>query len=201
MGNNTWGTADPHWGHQGVCEFLRSDGTKLRPWTTAAEMDEALIERWNSVVRDHDRVYVLGDLAMRVKVLKDIMPRLKGRKVVIKGNHDVGKLKDYTPWFDDIRACHVLDGMILTHIPIHPDSLARFGTNVHGHLHANRVTRQCGIPELRHMMEIDPRYHCVSVEHTDYTPISLEDLKKKILAEGGTVGFKPKEAVYGSGAS
>jgi hypothetical protein len=38
--------------------------------------------------------------------------------------------------------------------------------------------------------EIDPRYHCVCVELTDFTPILFEDVIKRIEAEGGVVGFK-----------
>jgi hypothetical protein len=37
---------------------------------------------------------------------------------------------------------------------------------------------------------VDPRYQCVCVEQTDFAPILLEDVVKRILAEGGTVGFK-----------
>jgi calcineurin-like phosphoesterase family protein len=81
-----------------------------------------------------------------------------------------------------------MNGMILSHIPIHTESLGRFGTNIHGHLHANRVMMEpvgkYGIPV------IDARYHCVCVEHTDYTPILFEDVIKRIESEGGSVGFK-----------
>jgi len=38
--------------------------------------------------------------------------------------------------------------------------------------------------------EIDPRYHCVCVEQTDFTPILFEDAIKRIEAEGGIVGFR-----------
>jgi hypothetical protein len=38
--------------------------------------------------------------------------------------------------------------------------------------------------------DIDPRYHCVCVEHTDYTPILFEDVIKRREAEGGSVGFR-----------
>jgi hypothetical protein len=37
--------------------------------------------------------------------------------------------------------------------------------------------------------EIDPRYHCVCVEQTDFRPILFEDVIKRIKAEGGDVGF------------
>jgi len=95
--------------------------------------------------------------------------RVNGEKVLIKGNHDIEKLSAYTPYFKDVRACHQLDKFILTHIPIHPQSLSRWKANIHGHLHSNKVMLD-GVP--------DPRYICVSVEQINFTPISLETLKK-----------------------
>jgi len=179
-------TADPHFGHAGVCHFLRDDGTKLRPYQTPEEMDEDMVKRWNETVKPADKVYVLGDVVINRKAL-NIMRRLNGDKVLIKGNHDIFKMEDYTPHFRDIRGYHVMNGMILSHIPLHPDSLERFGCNIHGHLHYRRVLRtkhQGATPE------IDPRYHCVSVEHTDYRPILFEEVIKKIQDEGGHVGFR-----------
>jgi calcineurin-like phosphoesterase family protein len=77
---------------------------------------------------------------------------------------------------------------------MHEESLARFGTNIHGHLHYNRVKKMRGY-DVKTMTalysdEIDPRYHCVCVEHTEYRPILFEDVIKRIKEEGGTVGFK-----------
>jgi calcineurin-like phosphoesterase family protein len=87
-----------------------------------------------------------------------------------------------------------MNGMILSHIPIHPESLGRFGVNIHGHLHANRVMKPRGVDaktgEILYSTEIDPRYHCVCVEATDFAPILFEDVLKRIAAEGGTVGFR-----------
>lgn len=174
--------SDPHFSHQGVCRFLRADGvTKLRPWDTAEEMDEFMIQRFNDTVRPNDKVYFLGDVVINRKALAAILPRLHGDKVLIRGNHDIFKLEDYTKYFRDIRAYHVMNGMILSHIPIHSDSLARFGTNIHGHTHEKRVMKDGAI---------DPRYHCVCVEQTDWAPILFEDVMRKIQAEGGTIGFR-----------
>jgi len=166
--NNTWVVADPHFGHAGVCRFLRNDGTKLRPWDHPDDMDKALVENWNSVVEDKDRVYVLGDVVINRRCLPTI-GLCKGRKVLVKGNHDIFKLKDYEPYFDDIRAyvvgkTHSGFMYIMSHIPIHPDSLGRFGVNIHGHLHSNKLD--------------DPRYICVSVEHTDFKPKNLNEIIK-----------------------
>ena len=174
--------SDTHFGHAGVCRFLRSDGTKLRPWDNPDEMDEEMIRRWNDTVRPNDKVYHLGDVVINRKALKTLW-RLNGDKVLIRGNHDIFRDEEYREHFRELRAYHVMNGMILSHIPIHTESLARFGTNIHGHLHANRV--MTGIKNSK----IDVRYHCVCVEQTDFAPILFEDVIKRIKEEGGTVGF------------
>jgi len=177
--------SDTHFGHAGVCRFLRNDGvTKLRPWDNPEDMDEEMVKRWNERVRPNDKVYHLGDVVINRRALAT-MARLNGDKVLIRGNHDIFRDDEYRKYFRELRAYHVMNGMILSHIPIHTDSLARFGTNIHGHLHANRV-----MAEAWGEYKIDPRYHCVCVEQTDFTPILFEDVIKRIEAEGGTIGFK-----------
>ena len=186
--------SDTHFGHAGVCRFMRNDGvTKLRPWDNPEEMDEAMVKLWNERVRPKDKVYHLGDVVINRKVLS-IMSRLNGDKVLIRGNHDIFKMEDYTKYFRDIRSYHVMNGMILSHVPIHADSIARFGVNIHGHTHSNRVMRPRGVDvrtgQILYSNEIDVRYHCVCVEQTDFTPILFEDVIRRIEAEGGQVGFR-----------
>lgn len=186
--------SDTHFGHEKTCTvFRREDGSPLRPFVSAEEMDEAMVSRWNARVRPGDKVYHLGDVVINRKFLS-VLSRLNGDKVLIRGNHDIFKLEDYTQYFRDVRGYHVMNGMILSHVPVHSDSIARFGANIHGHLHANRVRRARGVDartgEILYSSEIDPRYHCVCVEHTDYAPISLEEVNERIRAEGGTIGFR-----------
>jgi len=173
--------SDTHFGHAGVCRFTRADGcTPLRPWDNAEEMDEFMVKAWNARVRPNDKIYHLGDVVINRRSLA-IMDRLNGDKILIRGNHDIFKDQDYTPYFRSLRGYHVMNGMILSHIPIHEESLGRFGVNIHGHLHANRVMKD-GV--------VDVRYHNVCVETTDFAPILFEDVIKRILAEGGEVGFR-----------
>jgi calcineurin-like phosphoesterase family protein len=174
--SNIFFISDTHFSHENAWRtFKLEDGvTPLRPFTSTEEMDETMIERWNSVVRDKDTIYHLGDVAISRKALP-LVKRLKGRKILIKGNHDIFKLYEYVDQCDfaDVRAYWKVDTFLLAHIPVHPDSLGRWGYQVHGHLHANRVLKEG---------EIDPRYFNVSVEQLNYTPISLEELRKKILS-------------------
>jgi calcineurin-like phosphoesterase family protein len=201
---NIFLVSDTHFSHAGVCRFMRADGvTKLRPWDNVEEMDEHMIDVWNKTVRPNDKVYHLGDVAINKKALA-IMGRLNGDKVLIKGNHDIFHLEDYTPYFRDIRAYHVLNGLIMSHIPLGEASLGRFGTNIHGHLHEKRVMKARGIDAktgatLYSNTEFDVRYHCVCVEQTDWAPIAFEDVQKRIVAEGGEIGMKSRESVYGPG--
>lgn len=165
--NNCWMISDTHFGHEGVCKFLDKDGKNIRPFSCADEMDEAIVANWNSVVGKKDRVYVLGDVAMKRKDISTIA-RCNGRKVLVRGNHDIFNMEDYTPFFDDIRGVHVMPSRvgILSHVPLHPDSVNRFGLNIHGHLHEK-------------MVEDDNRYFSVCCEKINYTPISYEVIIKE----------------------
>lgn len=168
---NIFFCADHHIGHNNILQFTREDGTKLRNFQSIEAHDEYLVERHNSVVRPGDRVYFVGDVAMHHRYLQ-VLGRMNGKKVLVKGNHDIHKLSHYTPWFEDIRGFHQFSGMAISHIPIHPGSLSRWKVNIHGHLHSNRVTLDSG--------QYDQRYHCVSMEQLDdYTPVSLEQLRQK----------------------
>lgn len=172
--------SDTHFGHVGVCKFLCEDKvTKIRPWTNPDEMDEDMVKAWNAIVGPTDKVYHLGDVAFKPAALR-IMHRLNGDKVLIKGNHDNLELKEYIKVFRDVRGCHVLEKMLLTHVPIHPESLSRFVVNIHGHLHQRRVMKADKGRQI-----LDPRYHCVSVEHLpNFAPISFDDVRDRIRNEG-----------------
>jgi len=174
MTGRTWVCADHHFGHQNILTFKRDDGTPLRDFKDIEEHDETIVKNHNDLVDPKDRVYMLGDIVINRRNMH-ILGRLNGRLCLVKGNHDIFKLQDYTPYFDDIRAYVVqLDQnknkTILSHIPIHPESLGRWGTNIHGHLHFRKVLDQTG--------KEDSQYKCVSLEHTNFKPIQIHEALK-----------------------
>jgi calcineurin-like phosphoesterase family protein len=179
---NTFLISDTHFGHEATCtKFTKPDGEPLRPFTNAEEMNEALVAKWNAVVGEDDIIYHLGDVVMSHRHLH-IMGRLNGTKHLIAGNHDplTGKNArkfNFGDYFETISSMKELSGMILTHVPIHPQSLDRWGVNVHGHLHAMQVMKGHGDQVTG---TPDPRYLCISVEHTNFEPISLEDVKQRV---------------------
>ena len=190
--SNRFLISDTHFGHTNTWEkFTLADGTPLRPFTSTEEMDEAMVENWNKTVRPQDTVYHLGDVVIARRHLETVK-RLNGRKILIRGNHDIFRDKDYyEAGFEQIHGVRVfVDQFILSHIPLHPDCVGeRFKRNVHGHLHGNRIMRSVdeitstvfGGKEYRNVVssnQIDPRYLCVCVEQINYTPISFDDVMK-----------------------
>lgn len=176
---NTFLISDTHFGHVGCTQFLCDDGSKMRPFESVEEMDEAMIANWNATVAPKDKVYHLGDVVINRKALKTL-ERLNGDKVLIKGNHDIFRLNEYLKYFRDIRAYHVLDRMLLSHIPVHPDSKGRFRAQIHGHLH-NRIVRK---PDpnfyLENVMMPDEWYVNVCVEQINYTPVPFEEIRDRV---------------------
>lgn len=79
-------TSDTHFSHAGMLSFGG------RPFATTDEMDRYLIDQWNSVVRDDDIVFHLGDFACGDRDparIKRIFDQLRGRKYLVLGNHDL----------------------------------------------------------------------------------------------------------------
>ena len=74
----TWLVSDTHFGHEKICLFKREDGSPLRPFSHADEMDEFMVKAWNERVKPSDKVYHLGDVAIRRKSLEILnLPKLK----------------------------------------------------------------------------------------------------------------------------
>jgi len=79
----------------------------------------------NKIVRPMDKLYMLGDVVMYRRNFT-LLDRINTKKrILIRGNHDIFKLKDYLPYFKDIRAYKVMPkhGIIFSHVPIHPCQL------------------------------------------------------------------------------
>lgn len=155
---NLFVISDTHFGHENIIGYCG------RPFSCAAEMDEAIVDRWNATVRPQDHVYHLGDVAMKKPHL-EIVKRLNGHKRLIPGNHDIFEAEVYLRYFEKVCGMRVLDGMLLTHIPIHAGSLGRFKANIHGHIH--------------NADSLPLPYVNVSVEVTDYRPLALEEVKQR----------------------
>lgn len=212
-----WVISDTHFGHTNSWEkFKLADGSPLRPFTSTEEMDETMVERWNAVVGPHDVVYHLGDVVINKKSLHHVK-RLNGKKRLVRGNHDIFKDADYREvGFESLYGVRVfVDQFILSHIPLHPDSVTdRFRACIHGHLHTNRVMKQVidrdnpigtkydGTTIYSTKEEIDPRYYCVSVEHTDYAPLSFDEVEQRLKKQWDDLDYTPPDnSGWGNGSN
>lgn len=83
-------TSDQHFGHENI---LRYEAEKRvneygQPFKTVDRMNDYLVDCWNANVGDSDEVYCLGDFSFKLQVMREIMPLLNGKKILIVGNHD-----------------------------------------------------------------------------------------------------------------
>lgn len=155
--------SDTHFGHKKILDFKRNDGTPLRNFSSLTDMHVQMVERWNSVVNSGDKVYHLGDVAFSTEGLK-LLAMCNGIKRLVRGNHDLRKTTDYLQYFKEIYGVRQINGIWLTHVPMHLDCVLqeRVKMNVHGHLHANKIDH--------------PKYFNASVECIDYTPVSIDEV-------------------------
>jgi calcineurin-like phosphoesterase family protein len=197
-----WVISDTHFGHTNSWEkFKLADGSPLRPFTSTEEMDETMIERWNAKVKPGDTVYHLGDVVINKKYLH-LVSRLNGRKILIRGNHDIfGDDDYYNVGFEQIHGVRVfVDKFILSHIPLHPDCVTeRFKVNVHGHLHANEIMIDETLMSSSYIKP-DPRYLCVSVERTNYEPLHFDEVQALIDKRWADTGYTGPVNAWGNGS-
>ena len=113
------------------------------------EHDKIIKENWNNVVCNSDTVYILGDIGREGnnrenEYLCEIISTLRGKKVLIQGNHE--KLKDnrikqlfaeITPYkeiTDNYNGLH--HNLVLCHYPILMWNNQHKGwTHLYGHVH------------------------------------------------------------------
>ena len=139
-------------------------------------MNEALVDRWNSVVGVKDQVWVLGDVLFGQGNFH-YLNRLQGQKYLVLGNHDHYDKSLYLAHFRKVEGVASFDKCILSHVPVHPNQLEyRFRANLHGHLHSKVVMHDTRTwPNGP-----DERYINVSVEQNNLTPFAWEDLQKRV---------------------
>ena len=155
-------TSDTHFGDHRVLNLYP------RPFATTAEMDEALIARWNDVVGPPDEVWHLGDFARSAKTAAAVFARLNGRKHLIVGNNDPPEVaglgwESVAP-YAEIEA----EGrrLVLCHYPFRSwNGMHRGALNLHGHSHGR--------------LKPLPRQFDVGVDVRDYRPAPLAELVAK----------------------
>lgn len=175
MTRDIWVISDTHLNHENILDFVDDQGVKVRPFGSVSEMNERILDRWNSVVKPGDIVYHLGDVAFGSKDdFKVLWPKFNGSKRLIVGNHDDIKWLSAGGFFKKVQMWRMFPefGLVFSHVPLHPENKIKGNrhdgeffdmTNVHGHIHHNKS------PE--------GGYINVSCEAVNYYPQNIEDLR------------------------
>ena len=169
--------ADLHFGHENVI------GYDNRPFKSSFDMDEALIENWNSRVTSDDTVYVIGDAFWGKEERSiQIIKRLNGKKHLIEGNHDRinGQLAKY--WQSISHYAEIIDGdktVILCHYPLMFYKNQKYGTfMLYGHVH-KRYSHMIEAWKKEQLSKGVPsglfNVGCM-IEYMNYTPRTLEEI-------------------------
>lgn len=127
---------DTHFGDRRVMELAN------RPYAAVDEMDRDILYKWNLRVEKGDTVYILGDFAFDDEAAR-IIDRLRGKKVLIMGNHDRVLSRRIFRKFDRVETIYsILDNgrnVCLCHYPLLSYDRSVYGRyHVFGHIHNNK---------------------------------------------------------------
>lgn len=181
--NNIFFTSDTHFNHANIIKYC------MRPFADKDEMNEALINNWNSVVKKNDIVFHLGDFMFgNMNRFWDFRSRLNGKIYLIHGNHDY-ELMDKVNVDDGFEIVTsqlniVVNGqkIYLNHFPLLTfDGIYKEKPSwqLFGHVHSNK-----NIPgtsaDVKRLDYLLPMQYDVGVDNNNYRPISFDEVKSII---------------------
>jgi len=157
---NVWFISDIHAGHNNIHKYRTQFESEEHHF-------DVVKENYHKVVGKRDKVFFLGDIAFTQERLEDIGKWAGYCKVLIAGNHctDSVPIKEVVKNYDEVYSLKKYKEFWLSHFPLHPDEL-RGKYNVHGHGHFHKID--------------DQRYLNVCLEWTDYFPIDLNEVRKRL---------------------
>jgi calcineurin-like phosphoesterase family protein len=173
-----WFSADTHLNHFNIIKYCN------RPFKSVEEMDETIINNWNSVISNSDVVYFLGDFCMGDP--RKYLSRLQGKIIFISGDHD----KNIIDWVENDR--------ILTILSPHNDEYGnpRIITLCHYAMRSWPKSHYASWHLFgHHHGKLEPYglSFDVGIDTNNFFPYSLEDIEKKMKTLKPIVDFRKKE--------
>ena len=176
--DNVFFTSDTHFYHNNIIKYCN------RPFKSVKDMNEVLIQNWNRTVGPNDYVFHLGDFCFAGSdKWKEIVSRLNGHIILIKGNHDhISKPMENLFEHVSYQMSITIDKekIYLNHYPF----LTYAGPykkapvyQLFGHIHSNK--NMTGKDKGRLKFLFDTQYD-VGVDNNNYTPVSWETVKMRI---------------------
>lgn len=158
---NIWFSSDCHFQHTNLLNLT----PETRPFKTIEEMDNTLINNWNSLVKPEDTIYHLGDFAWNCH--KSLISRLKGNIIFVLGNHDK-VLKQIYPNIPSILDITVnKQPIVLCHYAMRVWNKSHHGSwHLYGHSHG-------GLPDDLETWSTD-----VGMDRWGLKPVSFNQLQE-----------------------
>ena len=174
----TFFTSDYHLGHFNAIKYNR------RPYSGLNEMDKAIIDNHNSVIKPEDTVYFLGDFCF--KDANYYLQKLNGKFIFIEGSHDRelynARIPLHKTYSLKINGRHIF----MSHTPSRIWEKSHYGSwHLFGHCHGDLQTYNLSID-----VGIDS-------EITSHLPLSFEQIEKimlcreKCMEEEGRIVINP----------
>lgn len=179
--NKIWFTSDLHFWHKNICKYCN------RPFDSVEQMNDTIIDKWNSIVKLDDTVFILGDLGFcGIEKLRLLISQLNGNLIVIQGNHDPNKVINALLEENLIQEAHkllhvIVEGdeechdqeLTLCHFPmIDWYNKEKGAWMIHGHQHQLPETPSCSV-----------KHWDVGLDKNNMQPINFEQLKINITKQ------------------
>jgi len=151
-------TADEHYGHINILKYCN------RQFKDVSRMDNELIKNHNSLVKENDTVFHLGDFTLKnAEIADQYISRLNGKHIFLKGSHD--------NWNKDLPyILEFKDGdthIVMCHYAMRVWPRAHYGSiQLYGHSHGK--------------LEPIGKQYDVGVDNNDYRPVSLDKILKRL---------------------
>ncbi len=181
--DNVWFTSDTHFGHENIIRFCN------RPFKNVDEMDEHIVNQWNSVVKPDDHVFHLGDFCFKSKrVWLDYIERLNGKIHLILGNHDSKMVfnQNLQKHFEEITFQKVINidqyKIYLNHFPfLCFDCYNDHVFQLFGHIHSvPDMTKAKGLDIDRMIHLFSAKQYDVGVDNNNFTPVKWSQILKEL---------------------
>jgi len=161
-------TSDLHLYHKNVITFCN------RPWKNEVDMNQGLLQNWNSKVGQDDTIYILGDVFFcGMTEAINFIQRLNGQKLLVYGNHDkvIRNNVRLQQEFEILPELHqtYIEGVhvSMSHYPLLSWNKAHHGAfMLHGHVHSSKTT------------DGRVRRYDVGVDANNYAPVAWEEIKR-----------------------
>jgi len=162
-----------HFGHKWMAQY--------RGFQDEFYHDEHIVDTWNSIVHKKDLTYILGDVTMESHKFYHKLDLLKGRKIVVLGNHDLAKrVRQLLTHVDSVAGMIDYKGFCLTHAPIHPNELPRYRGNIHAHIHENKLIEVMAESSWKDegsvLVPTLHKYYCVDAKLIEFKPKTIAEL-------------------------